>query len=333
MKLPSRIKQHKAESDSYAILLYKLKNVGIFRNLTENDYGIDFEIEVLKGDQLTGRYVKVQVKSSEDLKIRKKDKVPTVGGIKDTTLNYWAELSLRVNVLAYAVDLKNENIYITKPMFWQATKLIDGSKRSKSIEFLPVDQYHSEVAGALTYAFALAPTASDIIHNHKVALKHLMEFIEFYVGTFHYDIHLPTDEPDVFRSFLDVCRILMWDMRYDKSAELSEEEQKCLLRYEYWAKQGNLIYDEIPHYVLQKPMKFLMPLFIKSVKRYNTRVLDARYYWLYNDCNYLRLVYECVMPEDLDSHEGIMRWGYDLRINGIKKPADFYMFLAETKKC
>ena len=30
MDLPNQIKQHKAESDSYAILLYHLRDVGIF---------------------------------------------------------------------------------------------------------------------------------------------------------------------------------------------------------------------------------------------------------------------------------------------------------------
>ena len=48
MNLPKRIVQKQHESESYAILIYKLRKLGIFRNLTENDYGIDFEIEVVK---------------------------------------------------------------------------------------------------------------------------------------------------------------------------------------------------------------------------------------------------------------------------------------------
>ncbi|TOP03863.1 hypothetical protein CGH23_24110, partial [Vibrio parahaemolyticus] len=64
MDLPKQIKQHKAESDSYAILLYKLRDVGIFRNMTENDYGIDFEIEFVKNGKVIGHYLKAQVKSS-----------------------------------------------------------------------------------------------------------------------------------------------------------------------------------------------------------------------------------------------------------------------------
>lgn len=143
MDFPKRIKQHKAESDSYAILLYKLRKVGIFRNLTDNDYGIDFEIELLEGDKVTGNYIKAQVKSSEDLKIRKSDLVPTISGIKQSTLNYWAELSYKTHVVAYAVDLKTENIYISKPLFWQAIKLIDGSESSKTIEFMPNENEHN----------------------------------------------------------------------------------------------------------------------------------------------------------------------------------------------
>lgn len=328
MKLPSRKSQHKAESDSYAILLYKLKDIGVFRNLTESDYGIDFDIEIVSNNQVTGRYVKAQVKSSNKLKIRKIDKVPTVSGIKQTTLNYWAQLSYKVNVLVYAVDLELKNIFITKPIFWQATKLIDGSKKSKSIEFLPFDKYQSELAGVLTYAFALAPTVSDIIYNHKFALKHIQQFVNFYADTFRYDIQLPTNEPDVFRSFLDICSVLMWDEKYDKSA-LSENERKGLLSYEYWANNGNPVYDEIPNYVLQKPMKFLMPLFFKVIRDYNKKILDAKFYWQEQDRHYLRLAYECLLPADLDTHEQIMIWGSSWNAFSENRSDDFHLFLAE----
>ena len=73
MDLPTRTKQKKAESDSYAILIYKLRNVGIFRNMTESDYGIDFDIEFVADDSVTGRYIKAQVKSAEKLFVRNVD--------------------------------------------------------------------------------------------------------------------------------------------------------------------------------------------------------------------------------------------------------------------
>ncbi|WP_194573730.1 DUF4365 domain-containing protein, partial [Vibrio anguillarum] len=88
MDLPNQIKQHKAESDSYAILLYHLRDVGIFRNVAENDYGIDFEIEFVEDGRVVGNYIKAQVKASENLVIRNSDSVPTISGIKQSTLNY-----------------------------------------------------------------------------------------------------------------------------------------------------------------------------------------------------------------------------------------------------
>jgi hypothetical protein len=94
MDLPERTKQRKAESASYAILLYKLRDIGIFRNLTENDYGIDFEIELVLDESVTGRYFKAQVKSAEEVHVRKSDDVPTVSGIKQSN----AELLVRTQL-------------------------------------------------------------------------------------------------------------------------------------------------------------------------------------------------------------------------------------------
>ena len=59
MDFPKRIKQHKNESDSFAIILYKLREIGIFRNVTESDYGIDFEIEVVNGDKVEGHCLRI----------------------------------------------------------------------------------------------------------------------------------------------------------------------------------------------------------------------------------------------------------------------------------
>src|SRR5258708_19558395 len=86
MDMPTRTKQKKAESDSYAIFLYKLRGLGIFRNMTENDYGIDFEIELVAKEAVTGLYFKAQVKSAAPLYIRA-DGVPTVAGVNQTTLS------------------------------------------------------------------------------------------------------------------------------------------------------------------------------------------------------------------------------------------------------
>lgn len=327
MILPKRIKQHKAESDSYAILLYKLRDIGIFRNLTDNDYGIDFEIEVVNGEAITGKFLKAQVKSSENLRVRRSDKVPVVGGIKESTLYYWTELSYKTNVIAYAVDIKTEKIYITKPIFWQATRLIDGSGKSKSIEFIPVEEGHADVAKGLTYAWAIAPNISDIIHYHQLLLKNIEEYINLYVDVFHYDYHVSVHEPGIFRSFLEMCKIISWNMEIDKST-LSEDEQRYLFIYEYWAKQGGIGYDEIPNYICQKPLKVLMPVVLKCLYHYKKMVLEGKYYWRHRNTYYLRLVYETEIFEPLDTHEEILDFGYRVRVDGITKQNDFRMFIA-----
>jgi len=134
--LPKRTAQKKTEADSYAVINYKLGDLGIFRGQTENDYGIDVDLELEQAGFVTGKSVKIQVKSSENLKLRL-DGTPSIGGIKQSTLNYWCQIAFRTSVLAYAVDLATEKIYVTADLFWQATKLIDGSAKTKSISFLP----------------------------------------------------------------------------------------------------------------------------------------------------------------------------------------------------
>ena len=46
MSFPKRIQQHKNEDCSFAIIENKLQEIGVFRNQTNHDYGIDFEIEI-----------------------------------------------------------------------------------------------------------------------------------------------------------------------------------------------------------------------------------------------------------------------------------------------
>jgi len=186
--LPKRTAQQKAESESYAILLYQLRSLGIFRNVTENDYGIDFEVELVLNHAVTGNYFKAQVKAADKITIRKKDGVPTVGGVKQSTLNYWCELSFRTHVIAYAVDLQTENIYVSRPLFWQATRLLDGGGKTKTIEFLPSKTANGKISAiAQTLMGATAPSARDELSAHANVLKHLDDCLELYADVFHYD--------------------------------------------------------------------------------------------------------------------------------------------------
>ena len=94
-EFPKRITQHKNETKALAIFLYHLKDFGIVRDVRENDYGIDLEYEFVTGDNVIGRVIKIQLKSVS--KISKKN--PKIWNPKQSTLNYWAELSYRINTI------------------------------------------------------------------------------------------------------------------------------------------------------------------------------------------------------------------------------------------
>lgn len=309
MDFPEQIKQHKAESDSYAILLYKLKDVGIFRNMTENDYGIDFEIEFVEDGKVVGNYIKAQVKSSENLTIRTSDSVPTISGIKQSTLNYWAELSYKSHVIAYAVDLKNENIYISKPLFWQAIALLDSGNSTKTIEFIPhqIDQNTQDsVAPLFTRIFGRVPQLLDEIYNHKIALKNLDRFFSLYADVHHYDIGGEVNAFDDFATFLDVCRVLLFNKQISVP-ELSDDENKYIFSYDYWKRESGD--GEVINCFARKPLKVLLPLLLDKLKIISDKVIDSEYYWRHKNRTYLKLVTETRIPSCRD-HDSLCDLGY-----------------------
>ena len=296
MNLPKRIIQKQHESESYAILVYKLRGLGIFRNLTENDYGIDFEIELVNNGKLTGKYIKVQVKSAEAVKIRKKDNVPTISGIKQSTLWYWTQLSFSTNVLVFLADIKSEAMYLTKPIFRQATRLIDGSNKTKTIEFLPVKEYHAEVANVLTQAYALAPTIRDQIYYHIEAIRHLKEFIEMHLGAFWYDAHMPIQEPFIFEHFLKLSQRLLY-FRKTKN-KFSKEDRHNPYSSCFWKKKSE--YYELYNYICQTPLSIIIPDFMDELRNLREYIIESSYYWVHKDFEYFKLVYINKIPHELE---------------------------------
>ncbi|MBP6367944.1 MAG: DUF4365 domain-containing protein [Nitrosomonas sp.] len=329
MNFPKRIKQHKAESDSYAILHYKLRDLGIFRNLTDNDYGIDFEIELVEDEKVTGKYLKAQVKSSDNLTIRESDSsVPTVGGIKQSTLNYWAELSHKTHVIAYAVDLKKESIYISEPLFWQAIKLIDDSNKTKTIEFVPQnDKLNANIPSLFTKLYAHSPSLMDEIYSHKMSLKNLRQFFDLYADVFHYDVHIPVIELDIFETFLEVSKVLLWSSS-NEYQDLTEEEKKNIYSFSYWKSvTENAGGEDVANYVAQKPLKALMPHLLKMLETYERRVFDSKYYWKHKSLTYLKLVYDFPIPK-ISGHEEIRNLRYD-QYGRSRKDGGFAYFISK----
>lgn len=328
MDFPKRTKQQRSEAHSYAVLLYKMRNLGIFRNLTENDYGIDFELELINDEQVTARIVKIQVKSAEDLKLRS-DKTPSVGGIKQSTLNYWCELSYRTNVIAYAVDLKTETIYVSRNLFWQATKAIDGGGSSKSITFMPAGTDGDLTAKAATLMWALAPNAADHVYAHTLALRRLKDFLELLGDAFQYDAGTEIQSLP-FRDLLEAARILLWNQ--DRELWPDKLDRKQWYNYDYWVAKSNADnWDGLSCHAAQPILSTVVPALVKALRRYRDIVLAGKYYWAHRNPQFLKLVYDTVLPSD-DEREALVAWGDDYeqncRITGI--PSSYFVQEART---
>jgi hypothetical protein len=337
MDFPKRIKQHKAQSDSFAILLYKLKDLGIFRNVTENDYGIDFEIEIVINEKLIGRYIKAQVKSAENIYIRK-DGTPTVGGIKQSTLMYWAELSFRSHVVVFAVDLTTERIFITKSIFWQATRLIDSSDNTKSIEFLPaiditklsddIKKKENLISSLLVLEVVFDSSITDIIYAHKTLLRNIKSVFNLYTCTWHYDAWTEVQNVDIFKTVLECSQILIGFDLPKKLSDISDEERENLFSFDYWTRKTDWSYEEVSNQIAKTPLEAIYPLLLDRLQRYSDLVLEGAYYWMNKDITYLKLVQETVIPSARE-HDKIIY--IDCDEANFKNQEPFYEFILEIE--
>ena len=330
MDFPKRTKQQRSEAHSYAVLLYKLRDVGIFRNLTENDYGIDFELELVNEDEVTARVVKIQVKSAETLKLRA-DKTPSVGGIKQSTLNYWCELSYRTNVIAYAVDLATETIYVSRNLFWQATKAIGGSGASKSIAFSAAGKDGDLRAKAATIMWALAPNAADHVYAHTLALRRLKDILSLLADAFHYDAGTEVDAA-AFRDLLEAARILLWAS--GDQLWTDKKDKKYWVSYDYWVQKSEADnWDGLVCYAAQPILTTLVPALIGALRKYRDAVLAGQYYWAHRNPQFLGLVYETVLPAS-DDKDALISWGerYDQNCRVSGYPATYFVQQARTPK-
>ncbi len=296
MDFPKRIEQHKHESDSFAVILYKLKEIGIFRNITESDYGIDFEIEVVNGNQVEGHCVKVQIKSSDKLKVRKKDGHAIVGGIKQSTLYYWAELSYNIPVIAMAVDLGKENIYVSSELFWQAISLIDGTEKTKSIDFGGLRAVSANVVliKKIAYGYGLR----DKLNAHKWILRNLVSICSQYENAVSCDPWCTIGDVVFMRSFLDYSKTFLGI----KSFPGDESIKKLNLYFDYAKLRNSTKAGEFDYDLQRKVMEVIFQMLMPLLKTYQNRVKNSAYYWAFKDPEYLKQVVTTDIPNENDGN-------------------------------
>jgi hypothetical protein len=104
---PQRPKQHEIDTVGLSLLSYVLPKEYIFRSLGERDYGIDGLIELAFGGQVSGLFLSVQLKSSENVHWKKDGTVKI--SIPTTTCNYWMQNTMPV--LLFLADLTTQKVY------------------------------------------------------------------------------------------------------------------------------------------------------------------------------------------------------------------------------
>ena len=321
--LPTRTRQKKSESASFAILQLRLGDLGIFRAQTENDYGIDVDLELEMNGSVTGISVKIQVKSSENLKLRTNG-TPSIGGIKQSTLNYWCQISFRTNVMAYAVDLASEKIYVTDDLFWQATKLLDGGESTKSITFLREGKDNLMRARVVTILHAYKPTIGEVVAAHTTALRRLKVFFQLYIDAFHYDAGTPIESMSDFSDLIDVCRVLLW--RDEEKLFKDKQDQSNWPSMAYWTTKSIADgWDGLSCIAAQPILSALLPALVRTLRSLRTTVLAGKYFWAHERASYLALVYETTLPaaEDEDT---LQEWGYhfDLQAQVVVRSGELF---------
>lgn len=327
MALPKRPRQHQTEQRSFDILRYKLGDIGIFRSQTENDYGIDFELELVKDEHATGRSIKVQVKAGEKLTPRA-DGVLTISGIKQSTLEYWCTIGMSQNVLAFAVDIDSEAIYVTGDLFWQSTKLIDGGEATKTIKFVPPGKSDVAVAAAFAYLHFLQPAAGQVVAAHKSALAEVESFLGLLSDAYQYDAGTEL-EPKRTRLLLDIAKTLLW---YRGDGLWKEKNDKARwYDYNYWISKSEADgWDGLSCYAAQSMLSTLVPALIKRLVELRGTVIAGKYYWANHDPRYLALVYETALPKNT-SCDALIKFyeTFDKQAQVVVGSGDYFAYQAK----
>ena len=301
--MPLRPKQHVSESTSIKVVERSLPKEWILRTQRENDYGIDCEIELVMPDgQVTGRFLKAQIKGKDTVSFDDEGRA-YVGGIKQSTLRYWIEISRSAPVIAILTSNSEERVFFV-PTFWQATRLLDGADSEKRLCFqreLELTKQHGDVLFLLM--FFRSP--HEQIKSHKLLLGKLPRYLYEYLDLCHYDPWMINFDVTLFKEFLEHGQTLR--------KPLSHEERE-VFDYYYWVQTSekhwnDSIMNAVASEAYNKVLSILLPIF----KEFREHVIGAAAYWKSTDPEYYDLVEAAKIPDSLDP-DFLYRW---LRDNGM----------------
>jgi hypothetical protein len=123
---PKRPKQHVIADRAIKLVESVLPDEWIIHRIPEQaDYGVDFDIELVSKEQVSGRVFKAQVRGHEMMVWRSTDKFSQ--RVKEETLNYWRVIPLPV--ILFVVDTDAEDVYWADGKTPRGTKAVTVFKR------------------------------------------------------------------------------------------------------------------------------------------------------------------------------------------------------------
>lgn len=296
MDYPKRTEQTKHEDSSVAKLKNRYNDLGVIREVNSRDFGIDIEFEVENNGAMEGHFLKVQLKSSDDLYIRN-DGHATVRNIKMTTLNYWAEISRKLPVVGVAVDVVTDDIYVSDLLFWQVTPLIepceykvsidDNGKEKRKLVTKTIDfgSCHNDIQNMSKLRhYAYAPSINEQISALKWLLRKYHDILDLYADADTLDKFYQMNEPELFQSLLDNAKIIL------SSDEKYNHLLDKFLEYEYYEDRSHG--DEPYNYEVKLGLDKFIKILLDRIAYLKSIILAAGYYWAMTDPKFLKLVFE-----------------------------------------
>lgn len=263
MELPNRPIQHIVDTNGTALLTYLLPNDYIFRTIGERDYGIDGLIELAFGGYATGKFISVQLKSSQNFLWNQNNTVSI--SIPKRTCNYWLNnpmpvflfiSDLSLNKVFY-VDAKKQlreryDEFLNDENFIFYVPFINKLEKYQNIERCQTDgKYFVEVHKS---EFILFYNIIDTLDKDAL-LPDLLEFIINWKSYFEHILHQQADpfltQPLSFYQKTEfICSVInRFNALYHANLNqinLQEIKQKCKGAYKFW--KNSVCDDEILEY-------------------------------------------------------------------------------------
>lgn len=300
MSYPTMSDKKMTEGNSLRILRTTLPKQWIFRHETEDDYGVDVEVElVTTNGEVRGDFFKGQLKGTKKVEFSK-DERASVSGIKQSTLRYWIGLSKYVHMFGFLIDTTEEKVY-WKPLFWAASSLLDGGKETKTLHFTKHDLTIKESMAALVIE-CFGPTPFRVLEAHKRLLLRMPEFMDLFENAAACDAWTGPDSDILFRMFIEdsktICHFL---------ASIGDNGRLFSLRH--WYERSESTWGEYPMYgTIKEAMSALIPLVFEKLNELRRWVNESEFYWSTADPNYLKMVKSIEIPDSRDP-DLLRKWG------------------------